>query len=203
MLASGRNGFTLLELLLVLAVLAAVASIVLPQTGILLGDRQLVRSGEIVRIELTRLRVDAMRQGRVMIFQGELEGNSFEIKPFQSFSDATESMEQVGSQSALLTGASQALAVAPQGSSTTRNVPLTEGVTIESVATVSAARAFEIQQSTEAATQTGNLSQPILFYPDGSTSTAAVTLKHETMGRIVVKLRGITGDATVSEVLPL
>ena len=59
-----------------LAVLAAIAAIVIPQTGVLLGDRQVLRSGEQIRIEMTRLRVDAMRQGRVMMMQGMLEGNS-------------------------------------------------------------------------------------------------------------------------------
>ncbi len=198
-----RHAFTLLELLLVLAVLAALASITLPQTGVLLGDRRLVRSAELVRIEMTRLRVDAMRQGRVMMFQGEIEGTSFRIKPFYSLADSTEAMDQTGSQSSLLTGANQAIAVAPVVSGEgEKTLEMTEDVVIESVATISAARAYEIEQASATADEAGGWSRPILFYPDGTTSTAAVTLSHETMGRIVIKLRGITGDATISEVLP-
>ena len=52
------------------------------------------------------------------------------------------------------------------------------------------------------ADQSEGWSRPIMFYPDGSTSSAAVTLTHTTVGRVVVKIRGITGDVTVSEVLP-
>jgi prepilin-type N-terminal cleavage/methylation domain-containing protein len=197
-----RHAFTLLELLLVLAVLAAIASIVIPQTGILLGDRQVARSGEQVRIEMTRLRVDAMRQGRVMMMQGMLEGNTVRIKPYYSLADSTEALDQTGSQNALLSGASQATVAAPMmDAEQEKTIELAENVTITAVATVSAARSFEIEQLAAADAGSG-WSLPILFYPDGTTSTAAVTLSQESIGKVIVKIRGITGDATVSEVLP-
>ena len=198
---NSRHAFTLLELLLVLAVLAAIASIVIPQSGVLLGDRQVARSGEQVRIEMTRLRVDAMRQGRVMMMQGMLEGNSVRIKPFYSLADSTEAIDQTGSQSALLSGAQQATVAAPMMDvEQEKTIELAENVTIDAVATVSAARSFEIEQL--AAAEGSGWSQPILFYPDGTTSTAAMTLSQESIGKVIVKIRGITGDATVSEVLP-
>ncbi len=194
--------FTLLELLLVLAVIAAVASLMIPQVGLLLGDRRLVRSGEQVRVEMTRLRVDAMRQGRVMMMQGMVEGNSLRIKPYYSLSDSTEAMDQTGSQSGLLTGAQQAVAVAPvEAADAEKSVELAVDVVVESVATVSSTRALQIEQLT-AGDQTSGWSRPILFYPDGTTSTGAITLAHPTMGHVVVKIRGITGDVTVSEALP-
>jgi hypothetical protein len=82
-----------------------------------------------------------------------------------------------------------------------KTIELGEDVVVQSVATVSAARSFQIEQAA-ATDSAGGWSTPVLFYPDGTTSTAVVTLSHETMGKVVVKLRGITGDATVSEVLP-
>ena len=124
-----RQAFTLLELLLVLAVLAAVASVAIPQAGILLGDRQLVRSAEQVQIQMTRLRVDAMRQGRVMVLQAMLEGNSLRFKPFFSLSDTTEAMDQTGSQSGLLTGAQQGIATAPASNAAMQDAQ--SGKTIE------------------------------------------------------------------------
>ena len=42
-------------------------------------------------------------------------------------------------------------------------------------------------------------STPIFFYPDGSTSTAAVLLKNESGRCIEVRLRGLTGKGTVTE----
>lgn len=197
-----RSAFTLVELLLVLAVLVALASVALPQIGGLLGDRKVVRAGEQVRIQMTRLRIDAMRQGRVMMMQGMLDSNSIRIKPFYSLSDSTEANDQTGSQVGLLSGAQQATAVAPaiDPDAEGRTIELPEEIKITGVATVSAARAYEIEQAT-LADQGGGWSRPILFYPDGTTSTAAVTVSHADLGKVVVKLRGITGDATVSEVL--
>ncbi len=59
---------------------------------------------------------------------------------------------------------------------------------------------MEIEQLNQS-NQGQGWSRPVLFYPDGSTSTAAITLIDETYGKVVVQIRGITGDVTVSEVL--
>jgi prepilin-type N-terminal cleavage/methylation domain-containing protein len=197
-----RSAFTLLELLLTLSVLAAIAAVAIPQIGLLLGDRRLVRAGDQLRVEMTRLRVDAMRQGRVMLIEGMVEGNTLRVKPFYSAADSTEALDQTGSQSALLTGATQGIAVpVASDESAVKSIELPEDVIVASVGVVSAARGAEIEQLT-LSDQGEGWSRPIMFYPDGSTSTAAITLTHETVGRVIVKIRGITGDVTVSEVLP-
>lgn len=198
-----RTAFTLLELLLTLAVLAAIAAVSIPQVGLLMGDRRLVRAGDQLRVEMTRLRVESMRQGRVMMLEAMVEGTSFRIKPFYATTDATEAFDQTGSQSGMLTGATQgivtAMAADPEVGET---IELPEDVVVSAVGVVSAARAMEIEQLT-LANQSEGWSRPILFYPDGSTSTAVVTLSNPTLGKVIVKIRGITGDVTVSEVLPL
>ncbi len=182
--------------------LAAIAAVAIPQIGLLLGDRRLVRAGDQLRVEMTRLRVDAMRQGRVMMIEGMVEGNTLRVKPFFSAVDSTEALDQTGSQSALLTGATQGIAVpVVSDESSEKSIELPEDVIVASVGVVSAARGAEIEQLT-LADQGEGWSRPIMFYPDGSTSTAAITLTHETVGRVIVKIRGITGDVTVSEVLP-
>jgi prepilin-type N-terminal cleavage/methylation domain-containing protein len=195
--------FTLLELLLTLAVLAALTAVAIPQVGLLAGDRRLVRGGDLLRVEMTRLRVDAMREGRVLMLEGLLEGNSFRARPYYSASDATEALDQTGTQTSLLTGASEGVVtILEQPSESQELIDLPEDITVEAVGVVSAARSMEIEQLTESDRSEG-WSRPILFYPDGSTSTAVVTLSNPKLGRIVVRLRGITGDVTVSEVLPL
>ena len=43
-------------------------------------------------------------------------------------------------------------------------------------------------------------STPIFFYPDGSTSTAAILLKNEADRYIEIRLRGLTGTSTATEI---
>lgn len=198
---SNRTAFTLLELLLTISVLAAIAAVAIPHAGLLLGDRRLVRAGDQLRVEITRLRVDAMRQGRILMMEGMVEGSTLRVKPFYSVSDSTEALDQTGSQSALMTGAQQGVSVAiTVDEEAEEAIDLPENVTIKSVGVVSAARAVEIEQAT-LANQSEGWSRPILFYPDGSTSTAMIVLAHESIGNVVVKVRGITGETTVGQVI--
>ena len=198
-----RSAFTLLELLLTLAVLAAITSVAIPQIGLLAGDRRLVRGGDLLRVEITRLRVDAMRQGRVLMLEGLIEGNQFRSRPFNSATDATEAFDQTGSQSGLLNGATQGVVtVVEQDPESEDLIELPQDIAVESVGVVSAARSMEIEQLTESDRAEG-WSRPVLFYPDGSTSTSVITLSNPDLGRVVIRLRGITGDVTVSEVVPL
>jgi prepilin-type N-terminal cleavage/methylation domain-containing protein len=196
-----RPAFTLLELLLTMTIIAALSAVAIPHAGLLLGDRRLVRAGDLLRVEMTRLRVDAMRQGRVLMLEGLIEGSSIRTKPFYSISDATEALDQTGSQAGLMTGAQQGVAVPieiDESAGTTTELP--EDVIVKSVNVASAVRAAEIEQAT-VNDQSEGWSRPVLFYPDGSTSTAMIVLSAESIGRVVVKLRGITGDVEVSDVL--
>lgn len=167
----------------------------------LLGDRRLVRAGDQLRAEMTSLRVDAMREGRVMMLDGMIEGNTVRIKPFYSIADSTEAIDQTGSQQSLLTGATQGVMTTLEvDEEADETIELPEGISIMAVGVASAARSMEIEQLNQA-DQGQGWSRPVLFYPDGSTSTAAITLTDETYGKVVVQIRGITGDVTVSEVL--
>ncbi|MEM9589653.1 MAG: type II secretion system protein [Planctomycetota bacterium] len=195
-----RTAFTLLELLLTIAVMAALASVLLPQIGFLLGDRRLVRGANQVRVEMVRLRIEAMRSGKTLMLQGLPGESELRIQPFASLADATETMNVTGT-SALLAGADQAAPATFEIERVeSRSLELPEEVLFASVNVVSSARAIPVEQSLTAAAQADDYSQPVLFYADGTTSTAMVTLQHTTMGSIRIKLRGITGDATVGDV---
>ncbi len=196
---NGTSGFTLLELLLSIAILSALAAVVIPQVGWVLGDRRLVAAADQLRVEMTRLRVKAMREGRVMMMEGMVEGGNLRIRPFYSLADSMEAFDQTGSQSALLSGAQQAsVAVVAPNESAEQTIELPEDVMIESVGVVSSARSLEIEQ-VNLSNQSQGWSQAVLFYPDGTTSTAVIVLKHQTHGRLGVKLRGITGDVTIDQ----
>ncbi len=195
-----RQAFTLLELLLSIAVIAALTSVALPQIGMLLGDRRLVRGADLVRIHMTEVRLESMREGRVMMMDAALEQGKLRIRPYFSLTDTVEATDMTGSQSGMLSGADSGVAVAiGVDAEAAEEIELPEEITVQTVAVVSAARAVEIQQQTQGE-QANGWSQPILFYPDGTTSNAAVVLTHPQHGRITVKLRGITGEVHIGKV---
>ena len=83
----------------------------------------------------------------------------------------------------MLTGATQGIVTAMTSDpAVEETVDLPEDVVVTAVGVVSAARAMEIEQLT-IANQSEGWSRPILFYPDGSTSTAMVTLSNPTLGK--------------------
>ncbi|WP_442507205.1 hypothetical protein SH528x_006110 [Novipirellula sp. SH528] len=200
-----RTAFTLLELLLSISLMAAIAAVVIPNFTMMLGDQRLSRAAQQLQIEMTRLRLDAMRQGRVMVMDAALDANVLKTRPYFSMSDAVETTDTAGQQSSLMMGADQASVVAmplPTDADSEMTVELPEAVVIESVQVVSSARSLTIaQQSGDvvAGASPSGTSQSILFYPDGTTSTAAVVVFLPEVGRISVRLRGITGDVTIGE----
>jgi len=199
---SARGGFTLLELLLVISVLAVLASLTMPQVAWLLGDRRIARGANLLREELMLARIDAMRQGRILMMDAVPQSGSLRVQPYFSLADSVNAVDRTGSQSALLSGAEQGQMTTVQTDPTSvRQVELPDGVTVQSVSVVSSVRGAEVQQAA-LENQSEGYSQPVLFYPDGTTSTAALTLAHPTHGQITVKLRGITGDVTIGEVAP-
>ena len=214
---SSRGAFTLLELLLTLAVLAAIAAVTIPQLSGVLGDSRLTRSAEQLRVEMTRLRVRAMREGRTFILEAAPGTGELRIRPFMTVADATESMSPSLAPSALLSGAKQDIAAVPIVEPVEpKRIELPEGVVIADVQVASAIRGAMIEQQLAGGpmgggpmgsgppggSPIGGGGRPILFYPDGSSSTAVVTLRHEKMGAIRVRLRGITADATIFEGQP-
>ncbi len=201
-LGAARRGFTIVELLLALAILVTLAAMVVPSFSSLLADRRVARAGDQLRVEMMQARLAAMRSGRTYLLQLQTGTNSVRIRPWVDMNDMTEAVDQTGSSAALLTGGNviggtmQAVDVEQE----TRTVELPETMVVSDVRVQSSPRSFLIESQTQGEATDG-WSQPILFYPDGSTSTAAVTVNSAGAGRIVIVLRGLTGEVTVTDVL--
>lgn len=197
-----RPGFTLIELLLTMAVLVTIAAIVVPSFGVLLADRRLARAGDQLRVEMMQTRLLAMRSGRTQMLQLQIGASAARAKPWYDMHDLTEAVDQTGDSSAMLSGgnASPASFQATAAEGTTREIELPAEIMIGDVRVESTQRSYLIDTQSLSDTTEG-WSQPILFYPDGTTSTAAVTFTQTEAGRVIVVLRGLTGEVTVSEVL--
>ncbi|MBB3204710.1 prepilin-type N-terminal cleavage/methylation domain-containing protein [Rhodopirellula rubra] len=211
-------GFTLLELLLAMSIFAAAAALVIPIAAGMLGDRELVRSGDQLRGELTRLRVHAIREGRVMMLQSNPESGELHVVPMFTAGDSTESTDSTGTMSSLLTGADQVMGTAtPTGDPTAEGwtIELPEGIVVRSVVTsplggTSSIEAADLNATAVTAsggnTTLGSL-PTVYFYPTGQTSNAIITLGNAgdeapegvdmTAIAVRVQVRGLTGDVTL------
>lgn len=198
------GGFTIVELLLALAILVTLAAMVVPAFTGLLSDRRVLRAGDQLRVEFMQARLAAMRSGRTYMVQISAGSNQFRVMPWVDANDMTEAIDQTGGSAALLMGGN-ALAVSMQEvdvAAQTREIELPENVTFTQVNIQSSPRSFLIESQAQADAAAG-WGQPIIFYPDGTTSTAAVTMATEGVGQVIVLLRGLTGEATSTDVLPV
>ena len=78
---------------------------------------------------------------------------------------------------------------------------LAENVSFAALATVANSRDMQIQQYMQ--NQGGGMqyTPPILFYPDGTSTSTRVTLANKRQRDVIVQLRGLSGVAEVSDVL--
>ncbi len=207
--AASRRGFTLIELLLALAVLVALAAIIIPSFQGLLSNRRLARGGDIVRIEMLKARLAAMRSGRTQMLRFQLGAGTLSVRPWRSAADMTEAADMTGTGSALLQGGTPlpAAGIAATGQEEAQQIELPEGIVVAAARVESTTRSLAIETQTSSE-QAAGWSQPLLFYADGTTSTAAVTVRdpapqdQQVGPQVIVMLRGLTGEPTLTEVQP-
>jgi type II secretion system protein H len=187
-----RRGYTLLEILLVLAIIVVAAAAVAPSFRRMARNTNLKAAAGEVRAELTRAHVLAMKSGRVQVFQYELGGRKFKIEPWIGDDEALEGTGAEASTTPVTNPDGQ-----PKGE---RNLP--EGITfaLGDAAIESRGERIEQQLDTSGGTE---WSRPILFYPDGSSADAFIVVANEVETAIRLDLRGMTGAVKVSDLATL
>jgi prepilin-type N-terminal cleavage/methylation domain-containing protein len=183
------GGYTLMELLLVLAIIVVAAAAVAPSLRNIARNATLRSAASDVRAALTRAHVLAMKTGRIHVFQYEPNGAKYKIEPWIADDDALESKD----------GGSD-LGAAPPAASAARELILPDGITFALGDAASTSRGQHVE---EELTSMGGIgatwSRPILFYPDGTAADAFVVVANDRDVGIRVNLRGITSAVTVSE----
>ena len=189
-----HRGLTLLEILLVLALLVIIGAIASPAIGRFVETQQLRDSASLIRGEWARARVQAMKSGRIHVFRYEPSGKHFVV----DFWMAQDDLLEAGDDTAV---ASPAAGEVPWDAEA-----LPDGVTF--AYGQAEAQALEEQIATDVAATTNSAtgigwSPPVLFYSDGTTSSADVVLMNDRGNAIRITLRGLTGIGTVSDVFSL
>lgn len=179
------SGFTLLELIIVLAVMIAVAAMSLPMLQRSFSGQKLDKGGDLVRAHMGLARVNAIRNGEIYAFYYQIEGPAFRVAPFNA--ETIDSLQDVPLDE----------------DQRTSNFDFGEDllpreVRFSMALTNTDARAAAAMVS--ANFQPGDM-RPILFYPDGTSQTAKVILQNKENDAVQVTLRGLTGTTTIKKIL--
>lgn len=195
----GPSGFSLFELILVLVILVAVASIVVPSINGTLKQQQFQRECDRIRVVWEETRLLAMRTGQAQVFRFVAGSREYSVEPWLQATDEVEAsngatimmaggLAKVDMQSGLVGGAELGTAAET----------LEEGFVFAAGAVLGDTRTMLIQQQTGTVSGgAGNQSAPIMFYPDGTTSTAEVAIKNENGAQRLLRIRGLTGEVSV------
>jgi len=177
-----RAAFTLLELLIVLAVLAGLAALSWPAVRGLLAKSELQSAAKQVRAALAKARLDAMESGTARQFRYQPGMGRFEIAALAALAEER----------------SDAGSLAPDDRDSGAAVQnwLPSGVRFEE-----SAAAGEPASSAGLVGAPGeeSWSTPILFFPNGRTSNAKIRLRGRRDYQIDLSLRGVTGSVVMGK----
>lgn len=198
---SKRSGLTLLEILLVMAIVVAIAALVIPKFAGPLSNHRLRRSADLIRADWAKARLTAMKTGRIQVFRFQIDNGQYSIEPYYQADDYLESNALGDPQSGAMQNVGGTFA--PQN--TTQNTrplkQLPEGIVFVTGEEVIENRSLMFEQTTGQVSDNSLWSQPILFYPDGQTSTVKLLLRNQRDRFIYIQLRGLTGIAQVGELM--
>jgi Tfp pilus assembly protein FimT len=182
-----------MEVMLTLCLLAMVAALCWPPMARLLEAQRLGKAADQVRSRWYQARVKAVDCGETYVFQYVPGGSDYRLQPLSAESSGGGVSDSRANDSAAesQTGAASATGTLPEGVAFAAG-EVTEGTALSAVASFEARSAGEPEWS-----------DPILFYCDGTATSAKVTLVDQRGRAVEVALRGLTGVATVGEVFQL
>lgn len=189
-----RRGVTLIELLLVLAILALVAATAWPSLERSLADQRLRDAADTIRAEWQHARAQAMSSGVAYQFHYAPEDRVYWIEPCD---DAALSSEPAAAPNA---GASGQTSEADR-QRLPDDILFVEGrVERESTENTSTESVDIARDSQDQVSDAGELNAPLVFSPDGTCSTARLTLRNEYDRDVTLSIHGLTAIAVVGEV---
>ena len=212
------QAFTLIEIMLVLAILMVIASLSLQFTSGVLANYRVKQSSEDIRAEWTRLRVKSMEDGHVYCFRFSYGNNQYRVDrvldvhfsaKFDSpdrarynnddqILDKTIDPDELSEQDYFLPDPDSELPELPVGFS--RSTKLPTGCFFADCYVAPDARGRYYEGPSNYSFNSTSWSKPILFYPDGTTSTATILIKNNKSRCVEMHLRGLTGTVSIGAV---
>jgi prepilin-type N-terminal cleavage/methylation domain-containing protein len=203
-----ERGVTLMELLLVLALLVIAGSIAIPAITGAFSSVRLRRAGDAVIARWAEARAQAIETGAPYQFRFTPETGKYRLEPWAPA--AAEAAAVVGSsrvaESRTATASDEAKAETAATHKSLDQSPTIETVLPESILFQGGQSAAYDKLSGERRVDSlqslgDTWSTPILFFPDGTTTSATVVLQNDLKQYLRLTLRGLTGVGRVSDVL--
>lgn len=189
-----RGAVTLIEVLLVLAVLSLVAAATWPALERSFANQKLRDAADLVRAEWSSARAKAMQSGIPQEFHYTLEDQTFWV----------EAGEDASGYSNGLAATEPAAAESAANSEMLPNQVVFHEGTVETDSTETVLDPGVSQTETDSGLIPGGESgAAIVFYSDGTCSSARLVLRNEYDRQITLTLRSLTGMAEVSEITAL
>ena len=190
---SRRRAVTLMEVLLVLVVLTLIAATAWPSLQRSFANQRLRDAADLVRAEWAGARAEAMRSGVAQQFHYTPEEQTFWVAPCEDALGSEPSSTSVNAPTDVESGSNYSML--PD------EIFFHEGqVQSESSRAASADQASQAEEIDPGMIEDGEPGAPIVFYPNGTCSSARLVLRNEYGRGITVTIRGLTGMSDVSEV---
>jgi prepilin-type N-terminal cleavage/methylation domain-containing protein len=186
-----RRGLTIVELVLVLAIIAAVAAVALPTIQGPLANFRLRTAADEVRTEWCLARTEAIRSGHPCAFRCAVDAERYCVQKATGPTgddDVARPSADAGDD-----------APADDAAELAATHSLPDGVVFLTAQVDDPAAAGAAADAPPG--ESGEWSDPIFFYPDGTASDARLTLKNDRGSTMDLVLRGVTGTAIAGDVL--
>ncbi|MCA9260650.1 MAG: hypothetical protein KDA61_15665 [Planctomycetales bacterium] len=208
-----RRAITLIELLLVLALLVVMASMAAPLVNGAFSSVRLRRAGDVVLQSWMRARRVSIEDGAVRQFRFKPSSGEFRVELWSPLDVA--GSESTGAAKGTTTATGVAAASTSSQASTaqagaasdgedvaeTWEEELPENVTFWKGQFARYDPVADERAVNELAGSGDDWSEPILFFPDGTSSDASIVLQNERKLTLRLSLRGLTGVGVASRPL--
>ncbi len=201
-----RGAFTLLELMLVLAIIAVVGAIAIPRFDEIFERQKLRGMANELRLAWDSARLEAMRTGQSQVFTCLLGSGTYSVKPLVLQSDSA----NAGTGATVLLSGGAVAETQSNGFLTAADPTLQDAKELEdrivfvSCSVVGDMRAYTTAQDSQNSgmneVNTQTVGESVIFYPDGSSSTAEVRIQNERGDIRGIQIRGLTGHTRVVDI---
>jgi prepilin-type N-terminal cleavage/methylation domain-containing protein len=188
-----RRGFTLMELLIVLAIIVVVLAASAPTLSRWAAQRQVQDAAKNVRSKLFKARLGAMHSSEIYAFQYQIGSGSYRLAPQDKLGQTSDSDASSSSQTALTDNS---------GAPPPEEGKLPEGMRFK-VDTPEKVPADGNERTPSQSNGGSGWSDPVFFYPDGTTSDANFAVFDGRGYEVPITLRGVTGNIVMGNAIPV